>query len=80
MNNDMYNGILEEMNKALNEFSSKSNELNAYDYEQKFRELTDKYNAKLFQASIGEVPASKNNKRSIQTSFGKVDVKKKNIL
>jgi len=79
MKKDKYNGILEEMDKALNEFSSKSDELNAYDYEKKFRELTDKYNSMLFQASMGIVPSSKNEKKRIQTSFGKVDIKKKDM-
>ena len=38
---------------------------------------TDKYNKKLFQVSQGNVSPSKNKKHSVQTSFGKVDVKKR---
>lgn len=79
MKNDLYNEILAEMNNALNDFSLKSSELNAYDYELRFRELTDIYNGMLFQASVGKVPISKNEKKRIQTSFGKIDVKKKNM-
>lgn len=75
----MYNEILEEMHRALNEFSSKSEELSSYEYEKQFREITDKYNSLLFQASMGKVPVSKNKKINIQTSFGKVAVKKKDI-
>jgi hypothetical protein len=79
MENHMYNEILEEMHRALNEFSSKSEELSSYEYEKQFREITDKYNSLLFQASMGKVPVSKNKKINIQTSFGKVAVKKKDI-
>jgi hypothetical protein len=75
----MYNEILEEMHRALNEFSSKSEELSSYEYEKQFREITDKYNSLLFQASMGKVPVSKNKKINIQTSFGKVAVKKKDM-
>ena len=74
-----YQTILEEMRVALEGFSSQSNELNAYDYEKKFREITDHYNKLLFQASVGKVPSSKNDKLNIQTSYGNIAVKK-NIL
>lgn len=79
MENNNYKIILEEMNKALDKFSSGSENLNAYDYEKKFREITDKYEQKLFQASMGKVSQSKNEKKTIQTSFGKTRVKKKDI-
>lgn len=65
------------MHCALKDFSSKSDELNAYEYEKQFMEITDKYNRMLFQASMGKVPASKNEKIRIQTNLVKVDVKKR---
>lgn len=71
-----YDSILEEMKKALAAFDRQSDKFSAYDYESKFRELTDKYNMLLFQASVGKVPASKNKKIAVSTSFGKVSVKK----
>jgi hypothetical protein len=74
-----YTAILSEMNKELKDFSLKARSLNAYDYEKKFREITDKYDLKLFQASVGKIPKSKNKKNTIDTSFGKLDVKKKVI-
>jgi hypothetical protein len=74
-----YTVILSEMNKELKDFSLKSRSLNGYDYENKFREITDKYDLKLFQASVGKIPKSKNKKNTIETSFGKLDVKKKVI-
>lgn len=72
-----YNKITEEMVKALEKFSSGSGNLNAYDYEKGFREITDKYNQMLFKASLGDPPKSKNDKNTIKTSFGNVEVKKK---
>jgi hypothetical protein len=72
-----YAAILTEMQKELENFSSKSRSLNAYDYEKEFRKITDKYDQKLFQVSVGKVPKSKNKKKSIETSFGKINVKKK---
>jgi len=72
-----YISILEEMNNELVSFTRKSDELNAYDYENRFREITDKYDRKLFQASMGKIPRSKNEKKNIQTSFGNVNVIKK---
>ena len=71
-----YNSILDEMKKALDAFDRQSEKFSAYDYETKFREITDKYNLLLFQASVGKVPASKNGKVAVSTSFGKVSVKK----
>lgn len=72
-----YETILSEMNAELNEFSKTSNELNGYQYEKQFREITDRYNQKLFEASQGEIPKSKNSKHKLQTSFGEIEVKKK---
>lgn len=74
-----YDLVLKEMNEALIDFSKKSDQLNAYEYEKQFRELTDYYNALLFQVSVGKVPASKNQRLSIQTSFGDIDVKKNTL-
>jgi hypothetical protein len=74
-----YTTILSEMNKELEDFSSKSQRLNAYEYEKAFRKITDKYDHRLFQASVGKIPKSKNKKNSIETSFGKINVKKKVI-
>lgn len=79
MENKSYKVILEEMNKELEKFSAGSAELSGYDYEKKFREITDKYEQKLFQASMGKVSSSKNEKKRIQTSFGKTNIKKKDI-
>ncbi len=72
-----YDTILAEMKEALEKFSKNSSLLDAYEYEKQFRELTDKYNLMLLQASVGKVPGSKNEKNSIETSFGKLEVKKK---
>lgn len=74
-----YEKILEEMHVELNSFSSKSDQLSGYQYEKQFRDLTDKYNRLLFQSSLGKVPKSKNEKQTLQTSFGEVVVKKKGI-
>ena len=74
-----YSSILTEMHKELEIFSSKSRTLNAYDYEKEFRKITDKYDQKLFQTSVGKVPKSKNKKHRLDTSFGKINVKKKVI-
>ena len=75
-----YESILSEMNRELEKFSKTSDHLSGYQYEKTFREITDKYNQKLFQASQGKVPASKNEKHKIQTSFGEITTKKKDIL
>lgn len=74
-----YEIILAEMNKELNIFSGTSDNLSGYQYEKKFREITDKYNQRLFQTSQGKIPKSKNEKHKVQTSFGKIFVKKKDI-
>jgi hypothetical protein len=75
-----YTAILSEMNKELKNFSLKSRSLNAYDYEKEFRKITDEYDQKLFQVSIGKIPKSKNKKHTVETSFGKINAKKKVIL
>jgi hypothetical protein len=54
-----------------------SNNLNGYQYEKKFREITDRFNKKLFQVSQGQVPKSKNASHKIKTSFGDIRVKKR---
>lgn len=71
-----YQEILAEMHKALEDFSANSDKLSGYDYEKQFRELTDKYNKRLFQASTGATPRSKNHRTKIKTSFGDIKVKK----
>ena len=76
---DSYKDILSEMEIALNEFTTNSPQ-DAYTYEKRFREITDAYNHRLFQSSMGEIPASKNEKNTLQTGFGKVEVKKKDVL
>lgn len=75
-----YKNILNQMNNDLEAFSMKSGNLNGYQYEKKFREITDKFNRKLFQVSQGQVPKPKNSSHKIQTSFGNIDVKKKGPL
>jgi hypothetical protein len=74
-----YRTILDEMNKNLNEFSKLSGSLSAYEYEKQFREITDHYDQLLFQASLGKVPASKNERNTIQTGYGDVSVKKNTL-
>lgn len=71
-----YEEILSEMHKALEEFSTTSQALSGYQYEKTFRDITDKYNLRLFQVSQGKVPKSKNESLKVQTSFGKINVKK----
>jgi len=75
-----YKNILDQMNNDLEAFSINSNKLNGYQYEKKFREITDKFNKKLFQVSQGKVPKSKNASHKIKTSFGDITVKKKDLL
>ena len=79
MTTESYKDILSEMETALHEFTNNSPH-DAYTYEKRFREITDTYNHRLFQSSIGEIPASKNEKNTLQTGFGKVEVKKKDVL
>ena len=79
MTTESYKAILSEMKTALNEFTNNSPQ-DAYTYEKRFREITDTYNHRLFQSSIGEIPASKNEKNILQTGFGKIEVKKKDVL
>ena len=64
-----YRTLLDEMNEKLNEFSKRSDSLSAYEYEKQFREITDHYDQLLFQASVGKVPASKNERNTIQIHF-----------
>jgi len=74
---DRYKNILEQMNNELEAFSMNSSKLNGYQYEKKFREITDRFNKELFQVSQGKVPKSKNESHKIQTSFGDITVKKR---
>ncbi len=75
----MYKSILEEMDNELELFSKNANCLNGYQYEKTFREITDRFNQKLFQVSQGKVPKSKNESHKIKTGFGEITVKKKDI-
>ena len=79
MKSQDYKNILDQMHEELNKFSATSDTLSGYRYEKRFREITDEYNKRLFQASQGEVLPSKNEKHNVRTSFGKIDVKKKDI-
>jgi hypothetical protein len=76
---ESYKSILSEMETTLHEFSTHSGSMDAYTYEKEFREITDSYNLRLFQASIGSVPASKNEKNTVLTGFGNIEVKKKTV-
>ncbi len=75
----MYKSILEEMDNELELFSKNANRLNGYQYEKTFREITDRFNQKLFQVSQGKTPKSKNESHKIKTGFGEITVKKKDI-
>jgi len=56
--------IFEEFKKEVREFAQdEKNRDNFYDYEKKFREITQKHEQKVFQTSIGTVPGSKNKKK-----------------
>lgn len=56
--------IFEEFKKEVSEFAKdEKNRCNFYDYEKKFREITQKYEQEVFQTTIGAVPASKNKKK-----------------
>lgn len=64
MNEDKLDYFFEEFKKEINEFSQDdNNHTNLYDYEKKFRDIVQKYEQKIFQASLGEVPKSKNKKK-----------------
>ena len=56
--------FFEEFKKEINGFSQdNNNRTNLYDYEKKFRDIVQKYEQKIFQASLGEAPKSKNKKK-----------------
>jgi len=74
-----YKDILEEMNQELEKFSKESSKLSGYEYEKNFRAIVTQYEQRLFQASIGEIPKSRNEKLVIKSSFGEVSVKKNNL-
>ena len=69
--------IFQSYQEELAAFKEESEKLSAYDYEKRFKEITDKYNHLLFQSSVGDIPSSKNKKHTVQSSFGKIEVKKK---
>ena len=79
MTTESYKDILSEMETALNEFTNNSPQ-DAYTYEKRFREITDTYNQHLFQSSMGEISVSKNDKNTLQTGFGKVEIKKRCVM
>jgi hypothetical protein len=65
--------IFEEFKKEVSEFAKdEKNRCNFYDYEKKFREITQKYEQEVFQTTIGAVPASKNKKKTVKCTFGSV--------
>ncbi len=64
MNTANLENLFEEFKRKVEEFSTtKSNRTNLYDYEKGFRAITDEFEKKIFQASIGDVPKSKNKKK-----------------
>ncbi len=64
MNKDKIDSIFEEYKKEITEFSTDdSNRTNLYDYEKKFRDIVEKYEKMILQASLGEIPKSKNKKK-----------------
>ncbi len=73
--------FFEEFKKEINGFSQdNNNRTNLYDYEKKFRDIVQKYEQKIFQASLGEAPKSKNKKKTIKSTFGNVILPKESIL
>jgi hypothetical protein len=67
-----YKDILEEMDPQLEKFSKESSKLSAYKYEKDFRAIVTGYEQSPFQASIGEIPTSGNEKICNKIKFGKV--------
>ena len=64
MNKDKLDSYFEDFKKEINEFShDDSNRTNLYDYEKQFRDIVQKHERKIFQASLGEIPQSKNKKK-----------------
>ena len=57
--------IFEEFKQKVTGFSQdKSKRTNLYDFETEFAKIVKKYENEIFQASIGEVPKSKNKKKA----------------
>jgi len=56
--------IFEEFKREVSEFAKdQTNRSNLYDYESKFREITQKHEQKVLQATLGDIPKSKNKKK-----------------
>lgn len=56
--------IFEEFKQKVTDFSEdKSKRTNLYDFEKEFAEIVQKYENEIFQASLGEIPKSKNKKK-----------------
>lgn len=54
--------------------------LSGYEYEKRFIELFHQFQVELFQNSLGEVPSNKNEKKTVQTTLGKVEVSRQHTL
>jgi hypothetical protein len=58
------NMLFDEFREEVMNFSKDpSKRGNLYDFEKSFRDLTNKYERKIFEAAIGEAPKSKNKKK-----------------
>jgi hypothetical protein len=56
--------IFAEFKMSIIEFANDpKNRNNLYDYESKFREITQEHEQKILQATIGDIPKSKNKKK-----------------
>lgn len=64
MNIPNLDNLFEEFKRKVEVFSNnESNRTNLYDYEKGFRDIVEEFEQKLFQASIGIEPKSKNKKK-----------------
>jgi len=76
-----FDSLFDEFKKEVEEFSQDNgNRTNLYDFEKNFRDIVQKYEQKIFQDSLGEVAKSKNKKKTIKSTFGKVEVSKESVL
>lgn len=76
-----YENILKEMEHELEDFDKNSDKINnGYTYEKSFKAIVQKYEEKLLQTSMGDIPKSRNQKLSIQTSIGEIIVKKGHVM
>jgi len=58
------NMLFDEFREEVMNFSKDpSKRGNLYDFEKSFRDLTNKYERKIFESAIGEAPKSKNKKK-----------------